>query len=79
MKAFAISNIVPNKVFWRNISILGTTMGTLQDFEGMLAFTEKHAIKPIVDKVYPALADAQEAVDYMHLGKQFGKIVLTNQ
>ena len=74
-----IGNIVPNKVFWRNLSILGTTMGTLQDFEDMLAFTEKHRIKPIVDKVYPQLANAQEALDYMHLGKQFGKIVLTNQ
>ncbi|MCE6987616.1 zinc-binding dehydrogenase [Dyadobacter sp. CY323] len=75
----AIGNIVPNKVFWRNISILGTTMGTLQDFDDMLAFTEKHKIKPIIDNVYPALADAQEAFDHMHLGKQFGKIVLTNQ
>jgi zinc-binding alcohol dehydrogenase/oxidoreductase len=74
-----IGNIVPNKVFWRNLSILGTTMGTLQDFEDMLAFTEKHRIKPIVDQVYGELADAQEAFDRMHLGKQFGKIVLTNQ
>jgi NADPH:quinone reductase-like Zn-dependent oxidoreductase len=74
-----IGNIIPNKVYWRNISILGTTMGTLQDFKEMLAFTEKHGIAPVIDKVYPKLADAQEAFDYMHQGKQFGKIVLTNQ
>lgn len=74
----AIGNIIPNKVYWRNLSILGTTMGTLQEFEDMLAFTEQHGIKPVIDKVYPALSDAQQAFDYMHEGKQFGKIVLTN-
>ncbi|MCE7059850.1 zinc-binding dehydrogenase [Dyadobacter sp. CY343] len=73
-----IGNIVPNKIFWRNISILGTTMGTMQDFKDMLEFTEKHNIKPIVDKVFGTLAEAQDALDYMHEGKQFGKIVLTN-
>ncbi|NIJ53622.1 zinc-binding dehydrogenase [Dyadobacter arcticus] len=73
-----IGNIIPNKVYWRNLSILGTTMGTLQDFADMLAFTEKYKIKPVVDKVYAILANAQEAFDYMHQGKQFGKIVLTN-
>lgn len=74
-----IGNIIPNKVYWRNISILGTTMGTLQDFKEMLAFTEKHGVTPVIEKVYPKLADAQDAFDYMHEGKQFGKIVLTNQ
>ncbi|GGM86868.1 alcohol dehydrogenase [Dyadobacter beijingensis] len=74
-----IGNIIPNKVYWRNLSILGTTMGTPQEFRDMLAFTAKHGIRPIIDKVYPSLADAQHAFDYMHEGKQFGKIVLTNQ
>lgn len=74
-----IGNIVPNKVFWRNLSILGTTMGTMDEFRNMLAFTAAHNIKPIVDKVYPSLADAQAALDYLHEGKQFGKVVLTNQ
>lgn len=73
-----IGNIIPNKVYWRNLSILGTTMGTLQEFKDMLAFTAKHHIKPIIDKVYPTLSDAQRAFDYMHEGRQFGKIVLTN-
>ncbi|MNL86853.1 hypothetical protein D3C87_2157460 [compost metagenome] len=53
-------------------------MGTLQEFKDMLAFTAEHKIKPIVDIVYPSLSDAQQAFDYMHEGKQFGKIVLTN-
>lgn len=73
-----IGNIIPNKVYWRNLSILGTTMGTPEDFKDMLAFTAEHGIRPIVDKVYPSLADAQDAFDYMHEGRQFGKIVLKN-
>jgi len=74
-----IGNIIPNKLYWRNLSILGTTMGTLQEFSDMLAFTTEHHIKPVIDKVYPSLSDAQQAFDYMHEGKQFGKIVLKNQ
>jgi zinc-binding alcohol dehydrogenase/oxidoreductase len=75
----AIGSIVPARVFWKNLSILGTTMGTIQEFKDMLAFIEKHNIKPVVDRVYPSLADAQEAIAYMAAGKQFGKIVLTNK
>nr|WP_295925539.1 zinc-binding dehydrogenase [uncultured Dyadobacter sp.] len=73
-----IGNIIPSKVYWRNLSILGTTMGTPEEFKDMLAFTSEHGIKPIVDKVYPSLAEAQAAFDYMHEGRQFGKIVLKN-
>lgn len=74
-----IGNIIPNKVYWRNLSILGTTMGTLQDFADMLAFTSRHGIKPVIDRVYPSLSDVNQAFDHMHEGKQFGKIVLANQ
>lgn len=74
----AIGNLVPAKIFWRNLSILGTTMGTEQEFEAMLDFVVRHGIKPVIDTVYPSLRHAQEAFDLMASGKQFGKIVLTN-
>jgi len=73
-----IGNLVPAKIFWRNLSILGSTMGTEQEFHDMLRFVEQHALKPVVDTVYPSLHHAQEAFDAMASGKQFGKIVLTN-
>lgn len=73
-----IGNLVPARIFWKNLSILGTTMGTPQEFEAMLRFTEEHAIRPVVDKLYPSLRHTQEAFDYMASGRQFGKIVLTN-
>jgi NADPH:quinone reductase-like Zn-dependent oxidoreductase len=71
-----IGNIIPSKVYWRNLSILGTTMGTLQDFASMLAFTSQHHIKPVIDRVYPSLSSINQAFEHMHEGKQFGKIVL---
>ncbi|SMC82069.1 zinc-binding dehydrogenase [Pedobacter nyackensis] len=73
-----IENIVPASIYWKNLSILGTTLGNNQEFADMLAFSEKHNIKPVIDKVFPSLAHAQEAAEYLASGAQFGKVVLRN-
>ena len=74
----AIGNIVPAHIFWKNVSILGTTMGSEEDFKGMLACIEGHNIKPIVAKIYPSMDKIQDAFSYLEAGKQFGKIVIAN-
>jgi len=63
------------KVFWKQLSLLGTTMGSPTDWEDMLAFVARHQIKPIVSEEF-ALADAAAAFDLMARGDQFGKIVV---
>ena len=63
------------KVFWRQISILGSTMGSPADWTAMVAFVERHRIKPVVSEVFP-LAQAGEAFALMERGGQFGKIVV---
>jgi zinc-binding alcohol dehydrogenase/oxidoreductase len=63
------------KIFWKQLQILGTTMGTANDFEQMLAFMNEHKIVPVVDEVLP-LAEAAKAVNMMEHSSQFGKIVL---
>jgi zinc-binding alcohol dehydrogenase/oxidoreductase len=63
------------KIFWKQLQILGTTMGTSTDFENMLSFMNQHQIIPVVDEVFP-LADADAAVKKMEHSSQFGKIVL---
>lgn len=71
-------NIPPlnaRKIFWKQLSILGSTMGSPSDFARMLAFVNNHHMKPIVDSVYP-LADAEAAIRNMDDSSQFGKIVL---
>lgn len=76
----AINNILPIDIFYKNLSLLGTTMGTPQEFKDMLRLiNDNPVIKPVVDKVYPSLDHAEEALQYMKAGQQFGKIVLTNK
>ncbi len=70
-----INGIVPGKVFWKQLSILATTMGSEADFEAMLQFVAEKRIVPVVDKVFP-LADGEAALRYMDNAAQFGKIVL---
>jgi NADPH:quinone reductase-like Zn-dependent oxidoreductase len=63
------------KVYWKQLQILGTTMGTAHDFKAMLDFMNEHQIIPVIDEVF-ALADAAKAVEKMGASTQFGKLVL---
>jgi 2-desacetyl-2-hydroxyethyl bacteriochlorophyllide A dehydrogenase len=63
------------KIFWRQLSLLGSTMGGPADWDAMLAAVARHAIRPVVGEVFP-FARAAEAFALMERGGQFGKIVL---
>lgn len=64
------------KIFWKQLQLLGTTMGNAHDFEEMLKFMQIHQIVPIVDEVFPMSA-AGEVIKKMETSPQFGKLVLT--
>ncbi|GIV53829.1 MAG: alcohol dehydrogenase [Candidatus Kapaibacterium sp.] len=64
-----------HRLFWRQLRILGSTMGSDRDFAAMLAFVEQHRIVPVVDSVYP-LAEYDRAFDRLRHQAQFGKVVL---
>ena len=70
-----ITDLVPAKIFFKQLNILGTTMGTEKEFEDMVRFVEENEIVPVIDKVFP-LEEAEQALRYMDSGQQFGKIVL---
>ncbi len=70
-----IPNFSPQPIFWKQLSILGSTMGSPQDFTKMLEFVNKHKIVPVVDSIF-SLEDGAEAFERMNKGGQFGKIVL---
>ena len=70
-----IDGISPQKMFWKQISWFGSTMATDEEFHQMVDLVNKHEIVPVVDSVFP-LEDAQKAIDYNGIGKQFGKVVL---
>lgn len=63
------------KVFWNQLQLIGSTMGSDKNFKDMLSFVSLHKIKPIIDHVYD-LQDAIGAFIKMKSGKQLGKIVL---
>ena len=63
------------KCFFRQINLLGTTMGSPADFAGMTAFVKEKQLVPIVDRVFP-LASADAALRHMEAASQFGKIAL---
>lgn len=71
----AITNLNPQKMFWKQLQIKGTTMGTPEEFEAMLQLFETHRIRPVVDAVYP-MEQADIAIHKMENASQFGKIVL---
>ena len=64
-----------HRVWWKQLTILGSTMGTKQDFEGAYELVRSGKAKPVVDSVFP-LSEARAAHERMESGEQFGKIVL---
>ncbi len=62
-------------MFWKQLQILGTTMGTPSEFKEMLQFIITHQITPVVEEVF-SFEDANKAFSLMENSNQFGKIVL---
>jgi zinc-binding alcohol dehydrogenase/oxidoreductase len=64
-----------HRIWWKQLEIYGSTMGTKEDFEGAYELVASGAAKPIVDKVFP-LEEAAAAHEYLEAGEQFGKVIL---
>ena len=70
-----LTDIAPPKVFFKQLAIFGSTMGTEREFADMIAFVTAKKMVPVIDETFP-LADAELALRRMDEGRQFGKIVL---
>jgi zinc-binding alcohol dehydrogenase/oxidoreductase len=64
-----------HRVWWKQLSILGSTMGTPEDFQGVWDLIDAGKVRPLVDSVFP-LAEAAQAHERLEAGLQLGKIVL---
>lgn len=62
-------------VFWRQLSILGSTMASRREFEEVMKLVFMGRLRPVVDRVFP-LHEASAAHAYLGRGEQFGKVVL---
>jgi zinc-binding alcohol dehydrogenase/oxidoreductase len=70
-----ITHVAPAKVFFKQLDLLGTTMGTPDEFAAMLRFVNEHRIRPVMDRTFP-LEDAEAALRHLAAGAQFGKLIL---
>ncbi len=62
-------------IFWNHLSLMGSTMGSDEDFSSMIKFVGKHEIKPVIDRVF-SLDEGVEAFNHMKNEGHFGKIIV---
>jgi NADPH:quinone reductase-like Zn-dependent oxidoreductase len=65
-----------HRVWWKQLTILGSTMGTRADFEGAYELIAGGRARPVVDEIVP-LTEIRAAHARLEAGEQLGKIVLT--
>ncbi|MDA7864906.1 zinc-binding dehydrogenase [bacterium] len=63
------------KLFWKQLRLQGSTMGSPDDFSSMVDLVEKYQIKPVIHAVH-SLEDTNQAIDQMRSSPQFGKYVI---
>lgn len=64
-----------SQLYWNQLSVLGSTMGSHEDFRCLVKAVTNAKLKPVIDSVFP-LEKACDAMGRMEAGEQFGKIVL---
>jgi NADPH:quinone reductase-like Zn-dependent oxidoreductase len=70
-----LAQIDLRRVFFLQLEILGSTMGTRDELAELAGFMAERGIKPVIDSVYPFSA-AADAFARLESGEAFGKIVL---
>jgi zinc-binding alcohol dehydrogenase/oxidoreductase len=61
--------------FYGQYNLLGSTMGSSEEFNDMVAFISEHSIKPVMDRVYD-FKDIKEAFTHLNSSHQFGKVAV---
>jgi len=62
-------------IFYKQIQILGSTMGKKRDLMTIFELIGRGMLKPVIDRVLP-LSEAREGHRIVEAGEQFGKVVL---
>jgi len=63
------------RIFIRQLQIMGSTLGDLDEFGHLLSFAQRTALRPVIDSRYP-LSEVHAALDRLESGRQFGKIAI---
>jgi NADPH:quinone reductase-like Zn-dependent oxidoreductase len=64
------------RVFYRQLEVIGSTMGTKAELERLIAMLDATGVRPLIDEEI-AMEDARDAFQRMVDGELFGKLVLT--
>jgi D-arabinose 1-dehydrogenase-like Zn-dependent alcohol dehydrogenase len=62
-------------MFWHQHTIMGSTMGSLQEYREIVRLLGQGHLRPTVDSAFP-LAEGVKAMERLERGEQMGKIVL---
>lgn len=65
------------KIFFRQLRVIGSTMGNKAELALLSQFVQRHGLEPVVDLTVP-LSEAATGFARLASGESFGKIVLTN-
>ncbi|SEF18025.1 zinc-binding dehydrogenase [Jiangella alba] len=65
-----------NRVFFLQLRVVGSTMGTRDELARLVAFCERTGLRPVVDRVLP-LSGARDGFAALDAGDVFGKVVFT--
>lgn len=71
----SLKNFPMARVFWKQLKLLGSTMGSPKDFSDMLKFVNENKVVPVIDKIF-SLDNICDAFRRMNDSEQFGKIVV---
>ncbi len=71
-----INDLSPQRIFWKHLDILGSTMGSPDDFRHMVEMVNEYKIRPIISHTF-SLAEVNEAIALVGRGEQFGKVCIS--
>ena len=70
-----VEKLILPKIFLKHLTVLGTAMGTNEEFGAMLELYQERGLRPMVNETFP-LEEATAAIGHMEEGTGIGKIVL---
>jgi NADPH:quinone reductase-like Zn-dependent oxidoreductase len=73
--AGATAEVDFRRVFWNQLEIIGSTMGSVRDVSDLLRMITGTRLRPIIDRTF-SLGDGAGALEYLDSGEQFGKVVV---
>ena len=63
------------RIFWNQLSVLGSTMGDMDEFRSVMAFFKDGTLQPIIDSVHD-VDDAASAWGRLESSDHFGKVAI---